>query len=659
MDLIIYNKIIDVDVEDILDRLYLESKEKYLHTRQRKDEYISITCPFHKNGNESHPSCSVYNSTDNPDIVYGTYHCFTADTLIPTNYGLKPIQELIDKDSVEVTNGDGNREITTFKYYGDAPIYKLVLSRENKYKEIRTTAEHQWFVKNSNKLFFTKDLKPGQYLKSQYSKVDDFKLDYNGVIHGIIYADGTRVHNYSRPRLRVNGKCTNKRVADKDKGPISVHYRVNFSHLTDKPKLVKYFESNPNWSIREDLIIDNKSYTSVTSHKFPIEHNFKSVPDISQGRDYVLSFLAGYFVCDGSIKGKSFSCVNEQDIKKIRDLFIACGACVRDVKKIIRDPGKTYLSDRQSVMYTVPIILESLPDMFFLLTKPCLSNKKYIRGRWKVERVEKTDQIKPVYCCQTSTESFVIDENILTHNCFTCNSTGPLWKLVAKVLNITYEEAKNWLVTNFSSIASGRIEYLESFEEEKISKQYLDESILEQYKYLHPYHFKRKLSEDVIKRFKVGWDPKTDCITMPVWDDRGNLVGIIERSTKSKFYKIPEKMDKPIYLLNYIKEHNYTEVVVCESQINTLTCWTWGIPAIGLIGTGSGEQYKILKHSGIRNYHLALDGDLAGEQGTRRFIKNMPKDVMIDVIPIPQGKDVNDLSKDEFLKCFNQRYLLE
>ena len=111
-------------------------------------------------------------------------------------------------------------------------------------------------------------------------------------------------------------------------------------------------------------------------------------------------------------------------------------------------------------------------------------------------------------------------------------------------------------------------------------------------------------------------------------------------------------------LKNYVKENNYTEVVVCESQINTLTCWTWGIPAIGLIGTGSGEQYKILKHSGIRNYHLALDGDLAGEQGTRRFIKNMPKDVMIDVIPIPQGKDVNDLSKDEFLKCFNQRYLL-
>ena len=649
MELVIHNRIIDCDVEEILDKLALQCEGKYLQRMNRKSDFVQIACPFHKDGQERKPSCSVYNRHDNPEVVFGTYHCFTADTLIPTNYGLKPIQELIDKDSVEVTNGDGNREITTFKYYGDAPIYKLVLSRENKYKEICTTAEHQWFVKNSNKLFFTKDLKPGQYLKSQYSKVDDFKLDYNGVIHGIIYADGTRVHDYSRPRLRVNGKCTNKRVADKDKGPISVHYRVNFSHLTDKPKLVKYFESNPNWSIREDLIIDNKSYTSVSSHKFPIEHNFKSVPDISQGRDYVLSFLAGYFVCDGSIKGKSFSCVNEQDIKKIRDLFIACGACVRDVKKIIRDPGKTYLSDSQSVIYTVPIILESLPDMFFLLTKPCLSNKKYIRGRWKVERVEKTDQIKPVYCCQTSTESFVIDENILTHNCFTCNSTGPLWKLVAKVLNITYEDAQYWLIENFSNVFEDRRPILESFEEIDIPKTYLDESILEEYSYLHPYQFQRGLTEEVIKRFKVGWNPKTDSITFPVWDDKNNLVGITERHTKSKRFYIPSDMDKPIYLLNYIKQHNITEVVVCESQINTLTCWSWGIPAIGLIGTGSTKQYDILKKSGIRVYHLALDGDLAGEHGTQRFIKNMPSNVMIDIIQIPQGKDVNDLTKEEFL----------
>lgn len=246
-----------------------------------------------------------------------------------------------------------------------------------------------------------------------------------------------------------------------------------------------------------------------------------------------------------------------------------------------------------------------------------------------------------------------------TYHCFTCGESGPLYVLVAKVLNCSYEDAKTWLVENFSNVLTDRRPVLNAFEEVEVPQTYLDESILEQYSYLHPYHFQRHLSEDIIKKFKVGWNPKTDSITMPVWDDKGRLVGIIERSTKSKFYHIPEYMDKPIYLLNYIKQNNYTEVVVCESQINTLTCWTWGIPAIGLLGTGSYEQYDILKRSGIRNYHLALDGDVGGELGTKRFIKNMPKDVMIDIIPIPQGKDVNDLTQEEFLYHFNQRYFLK
>ena len=30
------------------------------------------------------------------------------------------------------------------------------------------------------------------------------------------------------------------------------------------------------------------------------------------------------------------------------------------------------------------------------------------------------------------------------------------------------------------------------------------------------------------------------------------------------------------------------------------------------------------------------------------FIKNMPDDIIIDIIQLPQGKDVNDLTKEEF-----------
>ena len=49
------------------------------------------------------------------------------------------------------------------------------------------------------------------------------------------------------------------------------------------------------------------------------------------------------------------------------------------------------------------------------------------------------------------------------------------------------------------------------------------------------------------------------------------------------------------------------------------------------------------------SYKLCFDGDAAGNKGTNNFIKNV-KNSFISVVKIPLGKDVNDLTKDEFDK---------
>lgn len=234
--------------------------------------------------------------------------------------------------------------------------------------------------------------------------------------------------------------------------------------------------------------------------------------------------------------------------------------------------------------------------------------------------------------------------------CFTCGSSGQLYSLVSTCLNISIPEAKQWLVDNFSDTFEVLKLDLPEIELGKETKEYLDESILDKYAYFHPYQFQRGLTEEVIRKFKVGYDGESDSITFPVWDEHNHLVGITMRSVKNKKYYIPSEMNKPIYLLNYIEKENIKEVVVCESQINALTCWSWGIPAIALFGTGSKSQYKILNKCGIRNFHLAFDGDYAGSHGAINFIKNISNDRLVDVIQIPHGKDVNDLTKEEFLK---------
>lgn len=237
-----------------------------------------------------------------------------------------------------------------------------------------------------------------------------------------------------------------------------------------------------------------------------------------------------------------------------------------------------------------------------------------------------------------------------TVHCFTCGKKVPLYTLVGYCFGEDDEFGKQWLVDKYGNTFIEKSTFLPAIElfSKKEPKKYMDESVLNNYNYIHPYMFKRKLTREVISKFKIGYDKDTDCITFPVWDENGKLVTITRRSTTGKKFILEENKDKPVYLLNYIKKENITSVYVCESQINCLTLWTYGIPSVALFGTGSKHQYDILKKSGVRNYILALDGDQAGRKGTLRFINSMPSDIFISVLDVPNGRDINDLSKEEF-----------
>ena len=241
------------------------------------------------------------------------------------------------------------------------------------------------------------------------------------------------------------------------------------------------------------------------------------------------------------------------------------------------------------------------------------------------------------------------DDHYGVFHCFTCNTNGNIITLISDCLELNKEDSEDWLTERFSNGFIEKEEILPEIQLYKTKKnKVLDESILDEYRYFHPYMFQRKLTEEVIRKFQIGCTPDGKYITFPCWDEKGNLVGIFKRSTTTKEFIIPTDIEKPVYLLNYIIKEGHTKVVVCESQINALTAWTFGYPAIALFGTGNSTQYNILKKSGIRNYILAFDGDEAGDKGRDRFIKNMGNDFMITTKLIPRGKDLNDLTKEEF-----------
>jgi len=240
-----------------------------------------------------------------------------------------------------------------------------------------------------------------------------------------------------------------------------------------------------------------------------------------------------------------------------------------------------------------------------------------------------------------------------TFHCFACDESGNLCKFIAGCFDEEDENfGKQWLLDHYGNIFVERKIILPEITLTKEKDKILDESILDTMQEYHPYMLTRKLDLNICKQFKVKYDPKSECLVFPVYDEHNKLRLLTRRSVLNKTFIIDKNAKKPVYLLNECLKQHLKSVILVESQINALYAWSLGYPAIAMIGKGSTEQYQILNKCGIRHFILCFDGDEAGDKGRDRFIKSINSSIMIDIVNVPRGKDLNDLSKEQVDELF-------
>ena len=208
----------------------------------------------------------------------------------------------------------------------------------------------------------------------------------------------------------------------------------------------------------------------------------------------------------------------------------------------------------------------------------------------------------------------------------------------------------NWLKNNFLGEIINSRKFgidLARGNDQQVLTEFVSDKELNSYRFYHEYMFKRKLTEEVIEKFDIGYDKNTNCITFPVKDENGNCLFVARRSVISKFFNYPNNVEKPVYGL-YELPKDCDEVIICESMINALTCYVYGKPAVALNGTGTDYQINQLKKSNIRKFILALDPDVAGRKGAANLRKHLAPYKIITEYKIPEGKDINDLTEEEF-----------
>lgn len=204
-------------------------------------------------------------------------------------------------------------------------------------------------------------------------------------------------------------------------------------------------------------------------------------------------------------------------------------------------------------------------------------------------------------------------------------------------------------------IAKYMTDYISSMKKPK--QEYVSEEELAKYRFTIPYMYERKLTDELIEKFDIGFDANwipegkkkpVPCITFPVRDRTGRTLFLCRRSVQGKMFNYPKGVTKPVYGL-YELPKDIKTVVICESCFNALTSWRYGKPAVALLGTGNPYQIQQLKELGVRAFIIALDPDDAGQRGTEKLKRALRQIAFVfEMKGIPAGKDINDLSEEEF-----------
>lgn len=168
------------------------------------------------------------------------------------------------------------------------------------------------------------------------------------------------------------------------------------------------------------------------------------------------------------------------------------------------------------------------------------------------------------------------------------------------------------------------------------------------------YFYGRRITEQSIKKFHLGYSEKQDMVTIPVHSPDGMCVGFVGRSIEGKDFKNTPGLPKAKLLFNLHRVKNSDKVYIVESSFDAIRLDQVGMPAVATLGANvSNTQVELLKKY-FNNIIIIADNDDAGNNMKQRLIDKLGS--RISVINIdPKYKDIGDMD-DDTIKSLEYRF---
>lgn len=205
---------------------------------------------------------------------------------------------------------------------------------------------------------------------------------------------------------------------------------------------------------------------------------------------------------------------------------------------------------------------------------------------------------------------------------------GGFVKLLSLLRFETTEEVYDYLTEKYGikEISEGDKLVLPSIAlTERHGPSWIPELFLEQYEEDYTYLESRGISAETQKKFHIRLNKEKNSVAIPWRHITGNIANIKYRSLAEKqfFYvKDATPIRTLVYALDVIYREGHRKVYITEAEIDALSLWEEGFPAIAL-GTSSisPEQVELILKSPIEHLVIGTDDDKAGDKAAQK-IKN-------------------------------------
>jgi DNA primase len=250
-----------------------------------------------------------------------------------------------------------------------------------------------------------------------------------------------------------------------------------------------------------------------------------------------------------------------------------------------------------------------------------------------------------------------INKKTLAYHCFSCGSSGNLFTLVADVENVSVAIAIRWIREKF---ASGKIvdnsksitQQLKSIlkdKEEVTQPEFISDNVLKIFEvnWDKAYNCYKKgeltdklsrpfnsygLDLETVKFFELGYDKKSNRITIPIRNKYGKLVSVKGRTSNSdeypKYLGLGDKEDQTRYGFDRINDDSLVfgldtatpDLIICEGEFDAMSLRQKGFAGSVATGTCNATQGQIYNIINLAESAIILfDPDESGIKGANKL----------------------------------------